>query len=121
MSERADQDRRRTPRWGFLLAVAAVAFCAADVRAGCGDYVVIASQAATERTPPEPCHGPACSRRPDPIPLAPAAPVTTPVEQAACVFPEAVPPVAGSGPTYSQLLTFDPVTRPFRPERPPRA
>lgn len=126
MPERADHNRRRAPRWGFLLAVVAAAFLAPDARAGCGDYVVVvpaepsASDPPAPARPTEPCHGPYCSRQPDPAPLAPVAPPAPPVEQAACVFPDAAPPAAGGGRAVAPPLAFDPVTRPYRPERPPR-
>ncbi len=115
------------PRWGFILAVVAVAFLAPDVQAGCGDYVVITSPtevSATETPTPshplEPCHGPYCSRQPDPTPFVPAAPAASPVEQAACVSLDPVPPAARDGVVFAPSSPFDPVTRPFRLERPPR-
>ncbi|WP_145233671.1 hypothetical protein [Urbifossiella limnaea] len=128
MSERARRNSRRAPRWGAFLAVVAVALLAPDARAGCGDYVVIvsptgatAADSPTPAHPPEPCHGPSCSRHRDPIPLAPAAPATPPVEQAVRAPHEPVPPAAGVGPAFTSPLAFDPATRPFRPERPPRS
>lgn len=139
MSDGVFQNGRRVPRWaGFLLAAVAVPFCALDVRAGCGDYVHItpsartpaadasAPQAApdTHALPlqhPGPCHGPECSRRPEPAPLVPVVPVSPPGDPAACVSLEPVPPATGGESLSADSLSADTVSKPFRLERPPRA
>ncbi|MFO0796722.1 MAG: hypothetical protein U0804_04540 [Gemmataceae bacterium] len=128
VSERAGRNSRRTLRWWGLLAAVAVAFLAPDARAGCGDYVVIASptgataaESPAPAPPAEPCHGPSCSRHHDPLPLAPAAPAAPPVEPAACTPHEPVPPAAGVGRAAAAAPAFEPATRPYRPERPPRS
>lgn len=76
---------RTTPRAVGVAVLLAVAVWAGEVRAGCGDHVVILSKTATAEQPapsppPPPCQGPHCSLERDaPAPLLPAPSVPKPL------------------------------------------
>ena len=123
-----------------LAIIATVAFGAtlsshSPAQASCGDYVhlgmgsvhqsptaTLAESVVGRPLPdhPTPCRGPNCSRRPEHVPLLPVSLSPPTIAQDACVLQSAAIPTAGAESHLTDHSSPDPITRPFRLDRPPR-